>query len=527
MTRDEEPAPQRPLARRAGVIGAATGMSRVLGLVREQVFAAYFGAGMAADAFNVAFRIPNLLRDLFAEGALSAAFVPTFTAVLSGSGRAEAFRLARKVGGVLILVVGTLCLLITLGAPWIVDVMAPGFEGVPGKTELTVGLTRVMAFFLLFVALAALAMGVANSLSHFFVPALAPAILNVGMILGVVLLGPILVHWGMPLILGMALGAMLGGLGQFLVQLPVLRREGMEIRPELQLSDPGVRRVISLMVPATFGLAAVQVNIFVNTVLASLLTEGSVSWLNYGIRLWHLPLGLFGVAVATATLPSFSRLAAEKDLAGLRSALDEALRLVLMLVMPAAAILAVLAVPVVALLFQHGRFDSGDTLATAMALQAYCVGLFAAACVKVLVPVFYALGKPSIPVRISAVSVVVNLVLNLSLMGPLGHVGLALGTALTTCVNVALLLQALEAHVPGPRPPLKDTLQVCLAVGVLSLVCFGGLKLVGLPVAATVVRRLLAVAVPGVAGVAAYMAVLGFLGAPEMRALLRRGSEAG
>ena len=418
--------------------------SRLLGLAREQVMAAFFGAGTQTDAFNVAFRVPILLRVLFAEGALSAAFVPTFTETDHRDGRARAWALGAQVMNALAI---TLALLTVAGwwaMPWLVPLLAPGFDDVPGKLELTVTLSRWMLPFLLLVALAAAAMGMLNAVRRFTVPALAPVFLNLGMIgVGVALI-PVFRAAGQPPILAMALGVLAGGFLQFAVQVPALWTMGFRPAWPPRLADPGVKRIALLMLPATVGLAATQLNLFVNTILASMLVEGSVSWLAYAFRLMQLPIGVFGVALATVSLPMVSRHAVTGDKVALRGTLAGAVRLVFALTLPATFGLLALAEPIVRLLYQRGRFVAADTDRTAAALAAYCVGLCAYAAVKVLVPAFYALGDTKTPVRASFLSVAVNLAGNLALMNLLGHVGLALSTSLTMLFNFAQLSWAMR-----------------------------------------------------------------------------------
>jgi putative peptidoglycan lipid II flippase len=478
-----EPVPvneERRVARHAGVVGAATMLSRVLGLVREQVMATLFGAGFASDAFNVAFRIPNLLRDLFAEGAMSSAFVPTFTAVLQREGREAAWAFGRRLMAWLFWVLAALCLVGGIFAPWIVRAFAPGFSHIPGKLELTVYLTRVMLPFLPLVALAAAAMGMLNALGRFAVPALAPSALNLGMVIGGLALLPLMAKLGQPPVLAMAIGVVIGGLAQFLCQLPSLMREGFRPGIEVPRPHPGVARVAGLMGPATIGLAATQLNLLVSTLIASLLEQGSVSWLWYAFRLMQLPIGVFGVALATVSLPALARAAVDNDLPGLKSTLSATLRLVLVLTIPAALWLAVMAMPVVAFLYEHGRFGARDTAQTAHALLMYCVGLPAFAGVGVVTRAFYALGDTRTPVRASFVSVALNLVLNLLFIGPLrplglGHLGLALATSLTSIANLTQLLLALRARIGALeggrllRTALRATLASALAMVPIAL----------------------------------------------------------
>jgi putative peptidoglycan lipid II flippase len=467
------------VAGRAGRVGVATLFSRVTGLARDQMMAILFGAGFATDAFNVAFRIPNLLRDLFAEGAMSSAFVPTFTEAQLKRGDSSAWALGRQVMAALALTLGLLCLIAGLFATPLVRLFAGGFEKIPGKLELTVTLTRIMLPFLPLVALAAAAMGMLNARGRFGLPALAPSLMNLGMIGGGLALLPVMAALGQPPILALALGVVLGGALQFGVQLPPLFKMGFRFRWAPEPREPGVSRVAALMLPATVGLAATQLNLMVSTIIASHLEQGSVSWLYYAFRLMQLPIGVFGVALATVSLPEFSRAAVRKDYDALQRTLSATLRLVVLLTLPAAVWLAVMAVPVIGLLFQHGRFGDADSARTAGALRMYCVGLPAFAAVGVLTRAFYALGETRVPVQASFVSVAINLTLNLLFVGPLrflglGHLGLALATSVTSIVNLAQLAFALRARLgslEGTRLR-ATTLRVSLAslgIAVLGL----------------------------------------------------------
>jgi putative peptidoglycan lipid II flippase len=433
------------VARSTTLVGGATFVSRIFGLVREQIFAFLFGAGFATDAFVAAFRIPNLLRDLFAEGALSAAFVPVFTDYLVNKDKKAAFRLGNLVVNALLAVLFVIVVIGILATPWIVDLIAPGFRSIPGKSELTVLLARIMFPFLLLVSLAAVAMGMLNSLKRFGVPAFAPVFLNLGLILSGFLLCPLFD----PPIIGMALGVLLGGLGQWAFQLPSLRKEGYRYRPVVSFSDPGVRRIIILMTPAILGLASTQINIFVNTVIASFLPQGSPSYLNYSFRLMHFPLGVFGVAVATVTLPIVATHAARKDIPSVLSTCASSLRLVFFLTLPSIFFLAMAAKPVISTLYQHGFFTYQDTLFTSQALIFYSLGLFAYASVRVIAPVFYSLGDTKTPVKVSVAAVAVNIALNLAFMRPLSFRGLALATSLSAMLNMFVLVQLLRRRV-GP-----------------------------------------------------------------------------
>jgi putative peptidoglycan lipid II flippase len=472
------------VARNAGIISLAVMASRVLGLVRDQVFAALFGAGLQFDAFLTAFRIPNLLRDLFAEGALSAAFVTTFTQTLQSKGKEEALRLSNRVATLIVLFITALSVLAWIYAPAIVRLLAPGFFDVPGKAALTIELTRIMIPFLLLIALAAQAMGMLNAFGVFGLPALASAFFNIGSIVGGLLLGfslgPML---GLTPIAGMAYGTLIGGFLQFAVQWPSLHRRGIRYRPDLSLSDPGVRQILRLMGPAIIGTAAVQINVFVNTNFASeivdpatgLVLNGPVSWLSYAFRFMQFPIGVFGVAVATAALPALSRSTSNPDYAEFRQTLAHSLTLVFLLCIPSAIGLMVLGRPIIALVLEHGRFTAFDTVQTANALAAYSLGLAGYAAVKVLSPAFYALNDARTPMLVSLASIAVNYALNSVLVGPFGHVGLAFSTSAVALVNFLLLALFLRGRLGrlGGRRLASSVLRICAASLPMALTAWG------------------------------------------------------
>ena len=436
------------LARSAGLISLAILASRLLGVARESVLASYFGASAPMDAYNVAFRIPNLLRDLFAEGAMTSAFVPAFTRVLQQRGREEAWRLGNLVINALLVITGTLAILGMVFAAPITAFIAPKFAQVPGKLELTTLLTQVMLPFLTTVAVAVAMMGMLNSLHRFFIPSLSPAMFNVATILCAITLVPILRKLEWPPILAIGIGTLLGGLGQMAIQWPVLRREGFRYRPVLDFKDPELRRILRMMGPGTLGVAAVNINVLVNTYLAAA-QQGAVSWLGYAFRLMYLPIGLFGVSIATAALPDLSRHASNGDDAAIRRAVSSAIRLMLMLNVPAMIGLIVLAEPIVALLYQRGHFTDADTQATAAALRFYAPGLIGYSIVRIASPTFYSLGNSRTPVIVSVASVSVNLILNIVLVRVMGFRGLALGTAIAALFNALTLLWLLRGRLHG------------------------------------------------------------------------------
>ena len=431
------------IAKSAGVMSVATMVSRILGLVREQLIATLFSR-TATDAFYVAFRIPNLLRDLFAEGAMSSAFVPTFTEYLRNRSKKEAWELASNILNLLLVGLSLTTVVGILFSESLVSKFAGEFRATPGKFELTVLLTQIMFPFLPMVALAAVLMGILNSHGSFFLPALAPALFNVGSLVLALGLYFWLPAWGYDPVLGMAIGTLCGGALQLLIQVPPLLRKGFAYSASLNLQHPGVQRILLLMGPGTIGLASTQVNIFVNTWLATSQGEGPVSWLNYAFRLMQFPLGIFGVAIASATLPTVSAHVAMRELEGLRKTLSSALRMVLVINIPASLGLIFLSRPIVALIYEHGKFKQTDTDHTSKALIFYAIGLFAYSGIKVLVPAFYALRQSRVPVIISTIAVAANIALNLGLVGPFGYLGLALGTSITAIGNFGLLFHQLQ-----------------------------------------------------------------------------------
>ena len=458
----------------AGVIGLAVMCSRLLGLARDQIFAALFGGGGAMDAFTAAFRIPNLLRDLFAEGALSTAFVTTFSKTIASGGDEAAWRLANKVATLTALVLGLLCIAGVLFSPQLVAALAPGFGA--EKAALTVQLTRIMFPFILLVSLAALVMGMLNSKSVFGMPAMASSFFNIGSIVGGVSLGFwIDPHFGPRALLGLAIGTVFGGALQFAVQLPSLARLGYRFHPDFRWRDAGVKAILLLMGPSMIAASTTQFNVLVNSMFASTLGDGPIYWLSIAFRLMQLPLGLFGVALGTVTLPLLSRLVAAGQMTAVRSELARAMRLALLLTIPSTVGLVMLAEPIISVLYQHGKFNAHEAAQAAGALQFYAIGLAGYAALKVLVNAFYALDRRKTPMLVSFLAVGLNLLLNWLFTFRLGwgHRGLAFSTGCIATFNFLLLYALMRRHLDGleSRRMLVMLGKVAIAAAALAAVC--------------------------------------------------------
>ncbi|HEX5068961.1 MAG TPA: murein biosynthesis integral membrane protein MurJ [Vicinamibacterales bacterium] len=436
------------MARSAGLIGAATFTSRVLGLVRDQATAHYFGTSWAADAFVVATRIPTLLRDLFAEGAMSAAFVPTLTRTLEKEGRPAAWRLGSQVINGLLIVTGILVLLGIVFADQLTSSYAAKFASIPGKLELTVELTRINMPFLMLIALAAACMGMLNALRRFTIPAVAPATYNVVFILSIITLVPVFTGLGWQPVTALSVGMLGGGLAQLLIQLPALRKEGYRHQWILNPRDSTLHEVLVLMGPGTLGVAAAQVNLFVNTALATGV-DGAATALRYAFQLMYLPIGIFGVSVATAAIPELARQAAANSHEDMRRTVSWGIRLMLVLSIPAIVGLMVLARPIIELIFQHGKFDAASTTMTAGALMFYASGILGYSIVKIVSPSFYSLREARTPVVVSLITIAVNLALNLWLNSIYSFRGLALGTAIAANFNAGILMLLLSRRIGG------------------------------------------------------------------------------
>ena len=535
---------QTSVARSAGIVSIAVMFSRVLGLVREQIFAYYFGAGFLYDAYVVAFRIPNVLRDLFAEGALSAAFVKVFTDYQINKSEKEAWHLASLVINALAVVLSVICIVGVIFSRQFVDLVADGFS--PEKAALATTLTQIMFPFILLVALAAVAMGVLNTKGVFGIPASASTVFNlVSIVFG---LGS--AYWlsgggwfssadknAIPgeaaqwAIIGMAIGTLIGGASQFLMQIPSLYKVGFRFSPILSFTDEGVKRVMSLMTPAILGTSAVQINVLINTYFVSGI-EGAQGWLSFSFRLMQFPIGLFGVAVGTAAIPVLSRLASQGKTGEFRSTLSSSISLVFLMTIPAACGLIVLGEPIVRLIYQHGRFDANATSMTALALAGYSIGLAGYAAIKVLSPAFYAMNDAKTPMMIAIASIFVNGIACyffrewLSGYGVTpdtphgyGHAGVALATSLVALINFVALLWFMRQKIErlNGREIAASFLRITAAAAVMSAVCYASYYYLDAALGlVSLINRAVEVFVPIILGGIVFAAAAKVLGVKEL-----------
>jgi len=423
-----------------------TTVSRILGLGREMVFAHLFGSSRSTDAFNAAFRIPNLLRDLFAETSLSAAFVPVLTEQ-KGKGKQQENLLASNILNTLLLVVGLITILGMIFSRPVASLVAMGFSQIPEKLSLTASLTFITFPFLLFVSLAAWAMSYHNTEGSFFIPSVAPAFFNVFSIaVPLAMFGWYTARGGDP-IFGAAIGVTVGGLMQFFIQMPGVFRRGYRYRFHLNWRDPQFRKVMALFVPVAIGLAGSRINVFVNTILVSYLAERSMTWLNYAYRIMHLPLGLFGIAVGTVALPRFSRLVLDNKTDELKLSLIDSLKMVFFLTVPSSILIAFFSYPITRLIYQRGHFSPDDTTAVSQALILYVLGIPFISALRNVASVFYAHKDARAPMYASFASIALNIVMNLALMRPIGFLAFPLSASVASVVNIYILMRWLPRKI--------------------------------------------------------------------------------
>jgi putative peptidoglycan lipid II flippase len=515
------------LVRSIATVGGFTMLSRITGLMREMMIAHYMGAGAVADAFFVAFRFPNLFRSLFAEGAFNAAFVPLFTGKLTaaksdGGGEAEARSFAEQSLAVMALVLGVFVAIVELAMPWAIYALAPGFAEVQGKLDLAIELSRICFPYLLFISLTSLQAGVLNSVGRFAAAAGTPVLLNVVAMAGLWALAPVTATPGHAL----AWGTFAAGIAQFSWLVFSVRKAGVPLRLVRPRLTPEVKLLGKRIVPGAVGAGVYQVNLVINTMIASTVANGAVSYLNYADRVNQLPLGVVGIAIGTALLPLLSRQLKSGDLDGARDSQNRAMEFALLMTLPAAGALMVLAEPVIRVLFQRGSFGAAETAATAAALIAFAIGLPAYVLVKVLTPSFFAREDTRTPVKVAGATMALNVALNLALVGPLAHVGMALSTALAAWFNVAALAVilhrrgffAMDRRLRGRAP------RIIAAAAVMAAVLYAA-KWWAWPWAVNTLAALAIVAVLVVAGLAAFAVAAHLLGAAhlaEVKAMVRR-----
>ena len=507
------------VAKAAGVVGLSTMLSRIFGFLRDMVVAAFFGAGLTTDAFFIAFRIPNVLRRLIGEGSLTVSFVPVFTEYLKNRKKEDAYELANVAFTALSIILVVVSIAGVLLSPLIVTLQVPGwYIKHPSHYHLTVFLNRLMFPYIFFMALVALCMGVLNSLRHFAAPALSPVILNICIILAALFLRD---YFAEPIV-ALAVGVMIGGVLQLAMQWPFLVRMGVKLKPDFNFGHPGLKKIVALLLPAAFGASVYQINVVVGGILASFLPTGSVSYLYYADRIVELPLGVFGIAIGTAALPSFSEQVAHGDLHDLKRTISFSLRLVLFVTIPAMVALIVLGVPIISVLFERGVFTARSTFLTAQALVCYAVGLWAFSVIRVIVSAFYSLQDAKSPMKAAIVALIVNVICSVALMFPLQHSGLALATSIATAVNVIMLSVKLRKKIGGFLD--QEFYRSVFKIFISSLAMWGTILLVEMVLPwrddGSLRERILFLAVCITAGMAAFFVSACFIKCAEMTMII-------
>ncbi len=500
-----------------------TAVSRVLGLVRESVRAFLYGAGRATDAYLAAFRILDLLRDLFAESTLSAAIVPILTAQKQKS-IADQNRLASNIFNILLIVVGVITLAGIFLSPYITRIIAFGFVNIPGKLELTSQLTAVMFPFLLFIALAAWAMSYLNTENEFLVPSLAPAAFNLFSILTTIILYAYLARRGIDPIFALATGALVGGLLQFFIQVPTLFRKGFRYYFYINFRDPEFLKVLAIFVPVAIGLAGSRINVAVDVVMVSFLEERSMTWLDYAFRVMHLPLGLFGIAVGTVALPALSQFVLEKKFPELREATFDALKLVLFLTISTSVIIAFLSYPIIKIIYERGKFTGFDTGATAQALILYMIGVPFMSGIRNIAAVFYAFKDSKTPMYASFASIVVHIALNLVLMWYIGFRSFPLTTSAAAFANLAILFYYLPRKIGqfDIKPILKYSGLLTISSGIAGVCGLIFIKLAFLTIKTTLITQIIAILLAGTVSLLVFYVVCRLIGVNEVKDYVKR-----
>ena len=458
------------VSKAAGTVGGMTLISRLFGFLRDLVIAMQFGASTVADAFFVAFRIPNVQRKILSEGAVTAAFIPVYSEILNNKGEKEAWNVTSNLFNIFFTVLTTSSLALFIFAPLIVMIFAPGFIDIPDKLSLTVKLTQWMAPYLIFIGLAVFCMGILNTHNIFGLPAIGPALLNICMIIGAMFISP---HLQEP-VFGLAIGVLVGGFLQFIIQFPRIKQLGFKFSSSFNWKTKEVIKISKLTVPAILGLAVYELNMLVDTLLASMLPEGSISYLYYGNRLVQLPLGVFGVAIGVAILPMLSFQVAKNNLSEMIQTVSFGIRLIVFITIPATIGLIILRFPIINTLWERGEFVRTSTEGTSIALLYYSLGLCSFCLIKVIVPVFYSLQDTKTPAKIGVYSMLLNIVLNLVLMGPLKHGGLALATSLAGLFNVILLIHFLRQRLGllGGRKILLMAVKLSFVSGIMAIIVY-------------------------------------------------------
>jgi len=515
---------EKGIIKAAGILSLGTTLSRILGLIRDIIIAHFFGTSLNADAFFVAFRIPNVLRRLVAEGSLTVAFIPVFTEDLKKKPKGEALELANISFTLLTGILAFLVILGIIGAPLIVRIIAPGFVKDPHKIQLTILLTRLIFPYIFFISLVGLCMGILNSFRHFAAPAFSPVLLNLSLILCVLLLSS---HLKKP-VLSLAIGVLIGGMAQLLLQIPFLHHYGINFRPNFHFYHPSIKKIGALLLPSLFGFAVYQLNIFVSTLLASFLPTGSISYLYYADRLFQLPLGIFVVSLGSALLPTISAQIAVEDQEGFDESICFALRMSFLIAFPAMVGLMSLCTPIMSILFFRGEFHYEAVQKSAQALFCYAIGLVPVAATRVIMSAFYSLQDTKTPVKVAFVAFLFNLFFSLLLMKPLKHSGLALATSFSSYINMALLFNMLKKKIG--RTFISGTLiayiiKVMLASAAMGVIVLSISKTGDWKAAGIAMDKVNALLCSILAGTTVFFTISYMLGIQEMRMILSLGRE--